>query len=422
LKSIAIFVVITFFLITAQGTAADPPGDFHLRAGLGYDFVSQEYFLDSVRHTGSDSALISTLLKKDYLDDKKGLAYFKYDPHLKGKYMLEGGWEQTPEVFRGIGNGHILVAGDKNRLEASGHFEAKRRFKGIPDIGEELTAWDGRISLARKFSKSLQVKARGFGETINFDSTGSLIFDYHRWRGDVGIDFFTPNYSNFYLICGAERRDVPDSTDLGYNAVRGVVGFMGYFLGSDLSTEFSLESKKFGGSQNPNDYSLYSFYSNSRIPLGQVYYFKPDISLDYFNYRNDQAVNFDYLLGRGTLAVGRELGNVSLYGGPRLELLSVYSAISGENYLEYGLAVNLDYYLTRKLFLLFENQIGRRSYENAASFYTSFNFERLSLIGNLKVWRYLTFDILFSGEWEWHTVHSDDTRLFLLSTSLTYSF
>ena len=55
-------------------TARSDPGDFSIRFGLDYDFVSQEYFTSSSRYdtslTADPDLTDVALLSKDYLDDK----------------------------------------------------------------------------------------------------------------------------------------------------------------------------------------------------------------------------------------------------------------------------------------------------------------------------------------------------------------
>ena len=58
---------------------ADSSGVFNIRTGVGYDFISQEYFSDSARYAFGDSTLKSALLIKDFLDDKKGFVFLKYN-------------------------------------------------------------------------------------------------------------------------------------------------------------------------------------------------------------------------------------------------------------------------------------------------------------------------------------------------------
>ena len=112
------FIIIAIFLIAGEVKTEDP-GNFIARAGLGYDFISQEYYLDTARYD-PDSVLTATLLKKDYLDDKKGLLYMKYSLDANSWRSIEAGWEQTDEIYRAFGWGRYRLVSpyDQSRLQS----------------------------------------------------------------------------------------------------------------------------------------------------------------------------------------------------------------------------------------------------------------------------------------------------------------
>ncbi|SYZ72138.1 exported hypothetical protein [Candidatus Zixiibacteriota bacterium] len=420
-KLFVLSIFLLFHLYSPAG-ASDNKTGFQILTGIGYDFVSQRYFIDSVGVSGPDSILNSTLLKKDYLDDKKGLLYLRYDPRKNGRAFFEAGWEQTPEIYRALGNGRLVTEKGADRMELDGRFEIKKRFKGTEEVGEGLGIANARIGYIRRLNDILRGKIRIYGETVHFDSTGYAIFDYRRYGGEIGIDALTRDFNNIYMTVGGERREVPDSTALGYWLGRGIVGFMGGLGQGQLMAEFGLESRKYPQANSASDYLLYSLYSEGKIYLGKKDFLRPRLDLEYFNYRGDQAINDDYLLGRGALTAGPEFEKATLGVGPAVEILWINSEFHTDNYLEYGLEANFDYYLGNKALVLLSNQFGYRNYSDSGSFYSDFNFVRFNLIGNVKFWRALTFDLLLSAEREWHKVESDNTTLYLLSTNLIYTF
>jgi hypothetical protein len=71
---------------------------------------------------------------------------------------------------------------------------------------------------------------------------------------------------------------------------------------------------------------------------------------------------------------------------------------------------------------MLENQLGHRNYLNNPDYNSDSIFDRITLIGTAWIFRALSVDILFSAEWEWHRVDSDDSRLYLLSAGLSYNF
>jgi hypothetical protein len=403
---------------------ADNPGLFRARVGLGYDFVSQEYFTSDTTPTSSpDQLLEATLLRKDYLDDKKGLVHLTFDPKRNGQYILEAGWEQTPDVYRGLGRGHLAVGGSDSRLEADLNLEIKGRYRGESEVGEDVSVINAKAAYNRRLSPSLESRIRILAERVDFDSAGSLVYDYDRIGGEVGLSVLSRDFNSALFSMGVEKRSVPDSSWLDYLSVRASLGYFGNLSDAFVSADLTIENKDFEAPEDRDDYTLTTLSANLRIPAGEAFYLRPDLSLEYFDFEIDNLINNDYLLARGGLLFGWDLGRLSASFGPRIELLSIETDFEGDDdYSELMAQAGADLMYSDRAFVLFENQIGKRDYRHKTEYYSDFIFDRMSLIGSLKIFRSLSFDLLFSAEWEWHEIDSDNNRLYLLSAGLNYSF
>ncbi|MEW5923715.1 MAG: hypothetical protein AB1746_06985 [Candidatus Zixiibacteriota bacterium] len=408
--------------------AADgDPGDFSIRFGMGYDFVSQEYFTSSSRYDTSlspDPDLTDiTLLSKDYLDDKKGLVYVTLNPRNEGRYILETGWEQTPDILRALGRGHLTVGGKDSRLESDFDFEIKRRCRGDAEIGEDLSVLKGKTKYIRRLSEQVESSLRIYGENVAFDSTSSLVYNYSRFGGELGFSIFTRNFNSIFFNAGVETRDVPDSSQLNFLQLRGSLGYFGSLGGSQISADLTIENKDYDSPDNRDDYLLITLYGNAKVPASENIFVRPLGNLEYFDFRSDEFINRDYLLARGGLLVGRDYSRISLALGPKFQLHSISSDYEGDDdYLEYMAFGSIDFFYSDRILCLIENQAGRRGYQNDPVYYSDFTFNRLSLIGSFKLLGTLNLDLLFSAEWEWHEIESDDSRLYLLSSGLSYTF
>ena len=406
------------------GTAnADSPGDLHFKAGIGYDFVSQEYFYDSLEYSENEIPLTSTLLKKEYLDDKKGLIYIKFDDGNLGRRVFELGWEQTPDLFRIIGDTRFTAGGDRTTITADGRMEIKERYHGEIEAGEELDVYNGRLSLQRRFNENLTGKISAFAEKISFDALDDYIYDYKRFGGQCDFGFFTKNFNSVFGSFGIERRIVPDSGNLEYTMLRGSIGYLGGLGTARLSTDLGVETKDYRADQDQDDYVLLSFAADLKIPISSQYFVQPKFSVEYFDFESELFLNEDYSLTRLDFLVGRELDFLTLAVGPKTEILGVKSDLPGDDdYAEYLISASVDYYSFGQVLLMCENQFGVRTYRNDPDYYSDFTFNRINLIGNVKIIDGLGLDILLSADWEWHEVDSDDSRLYLVSSGLTVSF
>lgn len=419
----SILITIAAAIIFAGVARSDDSGDFSIRAGIGYDFISQEYFYDSLRFDGGLDSVKLNLLKREYLDDKKGLVYFKYAPSEYGHSLAEIGWEQTPENFRAVGWGKLRTGNDTLALLAESRLEIKKRYDGPAEPGEDLGVFSGRLGVNVRLSDRIRAQATAYLEKVVFDSLDSYIYNYHRFGGKWDFSWFSANYDNVFGTLGFEKRTVPDSAFLDYNLLRGGLGYMGSFIGGRLSTEAALEFKNYAAPEDQNDYWYLTASMRQRQPVAGKVNILAKANLEYFNYKSSEFINDDYALAETDLLAEWTTGDLTFAVGPGFEIMSLESGFDDDNdYLEYRLNAEIDYYSYGQVMLLFENEIGRRSYPNQPEFYSDFTFERVSLIGNVAIWKALALDIIFSSEWQWHALDADDNRIYLLSSSLTFTF
>jgi len=422
LKYSVIVPVIVIFLLAGKASC-EKTGAFTFKAGLGYDFVSQEYFIDSVRLGGADSILELSLLEKDYLDDKKAILSVEYNPDKKGRYILAAGWEQTPNIIRASGRGLITLGDYTNQFLTEFNIDVKERYRGTIEMGEEMTVINGTARYKKRLSSMFDGRIRLFGESVDFDSIGSYIYKYFRLGGDLELNLLTRDFNSIYAKFGVYKRNVPDSGQLDYSVIRGSAGYLGSLLGSYMASEIAIEKKDYNQIKDINDYTLATFQSDMRFPLGREFQLKADFNIENYDFKAQNSLNDDYFLSRSGLLLGWEIGEFSLSVGPKIEFLEIETEYENDDdYFEFFGFVEIDYYGPGKVFFLLDNQVGKRTYKNNPLFYSDFIFDRVSLVGNITISRGLSADILFSADWEWHSVESDDSRLYLLSSSLTYSF
>ena len=423
------------FIINAGVVFADSSGGFDLRAGIGYDYVSQEYFLESdSSYLSPDSSLKSALLKKDYLDDKKGFLFFGYSSDTEKQNNLrqnyEIGWEQTDELFRILGSARIDKKWQKSRLEGSFRLETKENYRGDADPGEELTIINGHLNYRFQLLNRADLSTRIYAESVNFDTVETYIYNYSRYGIELGCGLFTNNFNSITLNSAVEIRDVPDSSQLDYMLYRVNLGYFGTFMGAYLTADFGLEKRNYNHSDNRDDYLLLNLNSDTRLSFGNNYFITFKQNAEYFNFSQDDFLNDDYFLAQFGLFVGRNFGKNSAFSsflGPKIELLNIASDYSNDDdYAEIMAVLGVDYFgaasYSDGLFLMIENNFGKRIYRNYSDYRSEFLFDRLNIIGSAAVIFGLNFDILLSFDLEFHENSNDNSRLYLVSTGLSYQF
>lgn len=198
------------------------------KVGLGYEFLSQEFFLDSLVSSGADSLAARTELRTTYLDDFKGQITLNYLPHGDYRFEMRSVLEQTPDQSR------IRLTTDfRPRLGAiklEWNSEIEWRDGPVDSVNGDpgYLSGNGRAKLVLPVSKSLSLWGQARSDFVRFDSAGYGTFDYHRFGGQFGMSQRLSSFSSLTLNLFVMNREVPDTTDqdyLSYGLDGSVFGF-----------------------------------------------------------------------------------------------------------------------------------------------------------------------------------------------------
>ncbi|MFH2037667.1 MAG: hypothetical protein ABIJ45_14800 [Candidatus Zixiibacteriota bacterium] len=415
----SLIVLLSIIIICAGIVKADDSGDFSFRAGFGYDLISQEYFLDSL----VTDSLQAILLTKDYFNDKKGLLYITYNHDKKGDRVAEIGWEQTPELYRLLGRSHFDFKGKTDRFDSDINFEFKNRYRGDIVEGEEYLLGNARLRYRHKISNYWESSALFKVERAVFDSIGHFAYNYTKFSGGLGLNLLTDDFNNYYILFAVEKRLVSDSSDIDYWAFKTNSGYWGSLGNGQLSADLALEIRKYNQKDEVNDYTFALFDTKYRRNIGENSFINPEIELEFYDFASENSYNQDYFLGRTRFVLGHYINDFTVSLGPEIEILSSKNIPElDDSYTEIGLFTGVDFLLENRLTLFIDNEVGLRGFKNESDVFSNYTFERIDLIGNFKILQNLGLDLIFSGEWEWHENSDNNNRLFLVSSSLFYSF
>lgn len=414
--------VLTTTLLIAGGYHTSEAAGFYYKAGVGYDFLSQEYFLDSASQSDADSVLTQWSLKTDYLDDVKGLASITILPLSDRTLELTSKYEQTSDFLRLKFLSDLRTKIGTSRLDINGELDWRKRHRGTADFGDNYLFGYSRARLSVPVSPSVRTIFQAQGEFVNFDSTSSSSYNYYRVGGKVGFDKVFENFSFGNIAATFSTRQVPDSTQLHYVDFGLQGSYFGMYSQGELDFFGRLGRKDYNQPDGRNDFWRFEFDGRNKVHLGERYFTRQEIDFVLTNYDPNDPVNLDYYVLELTFLAGFETMNLTFGVGPEFEALHEAKddfAVS-EDYFEAGGKVMLDYIKAGRIFLSFESVLGRRDLKDNNELITDYTYERLSVIGNLKFLKGLSLNVLFSSEWEWHTLPNNDTQIFLLSSNLTY--
>ncbi len=402
--------------------------DLSLRAGLGYDFLSQQYFLDSVYYDGADSTLTEWALKSTYLDDVKGQVTAFIHPLADRSLELQTSLEQTADYLRLKLISNWDLRPGRMRLDIDNEFEWRNRFDPTSQFGDSYLFGYSRVKAAYPTSKSVSLISQARFEGVDFRSGLSTSFDYVRLGGKLGLEKSFPDFSFADFSLTVSGRSVPDSSVMDYSSLGAEGSFFGFLPIGNLDFSARYEFKNYNRPDQQDDQHRFEMYAHNRLGLSDRWFSRQDIDLEGVVYSVGDWINADYLRVGGSVMGGMEVGALSLAAGPDVELLTEKRlsgdslAFDGEDYFESGLKVDLDYIAAGGVFASVESTTGYRDLKYENSFQTGFVYERVYLIGDIKIFSVLNLSVLFSAEWEWHSQRKDNSELYLLSSSLTYAF
>lgn len=422
ISSLATWIIVLGTALAAQ--VSIKAADLRLKAGIGYDYLSQEFFLDSAAIGGVDSFYTEWNLKTNYLDDVKGMFSMSYTPFEDRRMFLQGSYEQTNDYLRTRFLSDNRWKFSSSRLDLNTELEWKHRLVDSVTAGDSYVLAYSRARFTTALSDLLQGHLQLKGDMVVFDSVSDISYNYYRVEARTGVSKSFADFSFAELSLLMQTRQVPDSTYLNYLSFGGDFSAYLFYSGGILDIYSRLERKNYHQPAGKDDHYRFEINSRNKNQLGGDFFSRQELDIDLTFFDPESVTNYDY--HRFSLAVlgGLEYGVFSTALGPRLEYLTEESLgfLSGNNYFETGLRVDADVMMVNRLFLSTESTTGRRDLKYEDDLQTDYTFQRFNVIGDLKIYAGLTLNLLLSAEWEWHGDSSENSQLYLISSSLSYTF
>ena len=425
-KNIRVFrFYVCLVIIIAGGLVnSTKASGFNFKSGIGYDFISQEFFLDSAILSGPDSIITSWSLTNNYLDDLKGFFSATYIPYNDNRIKIYAKYEQTADFIKTKWTGDFTTKVGKSKFTMNNELDWRHRYSDSAAVGDSYIFGYTKAKLAIPTGQSTKTIIQWQGEFVQFDSVSNLNYNYYRVGGKIGFEKIFQNFSFGDIKLTLMSRQVPDSSALNYLNIGLESSFFGYYDGGDFDYFTRLEKKNYNQPENKNDYVRFEFDARNKIKLGHKYFTRQEINIEYNNFDPADLVNLDYYIIEFSLLTGYENDDISVALGPDLELFKENNSLlsAGDDYFEASAKLSFDIMKYNLLFSSFENMLGYRNLVENDELRTDFTFERINLLGDINIYRGLNFNFLFSAEWEWHNIKSNNSQIYLLSSSLSYSF
>lgn len=395
-----------------------------VKVGVGYDFLSQEYFLDSTLREGPDSLFILWSLKTNYLDDIKSQLDLTYAPYLDRRLELQSSYEQTPEFIRVRFISDLRPKLRNSKFDINSEIEWRNRYRGVSELGDSYLSGYLKAKMSTPLAGLTTAYFQIHGDGVNFQSPSEFSYNFYRIGAKAGVMKSYENFSYADARLFITTRQVPDSLELNYLSFGAEGSVLGFYSGGEIDLYGRLERKDYKQAFDEDDHIRVELNARSKVDLGKKWFTRQEIDFDLTLFSLTDPVNQDYGRTGLTLLCGYENNGLSISIGPDFEYLDEQqdSLTEGEDYFESGAKVDLDYMTLDKIFVSVESILGYRNLKFENELQSDFTFERLSVIADIKFFSVLSLSILFSAEWEWHNRSEENSRIYLLSSNLSYTF
>jgi hypothetical protein len=391
------------------------------KAGLTYDYISNNYYLRTVDTLGlTPDSLLELRSISDRIDESGGFIRLDLDKPGPLQLQLSNRLYFTDEKIRAVFN----VDGGWRGLSLSSFTDFKS-YSSSEDfsIYQRRFRNSSRLSfdLLKDSSRSLQLSQEF--EYVGYDDDSDLISSYQQSETRLRLRQQTGKFSDFSLAGRIDLRDYRDTSKFDFTRLSGDLGFTHVGSRSYLDTRLYLERTDYDAPDSEDDYLYLAPTLRWDRAISGPVNLAPNVELHYYRYDRESYVTFSHLLLESDLLLEYDyqlLSTISFGLG-----IDIFSAAeddySDQDYSSWQLLAGYETYSSGWLTLSCDGEFGRRNYvPSEEEFYTDYQFVRLDLLADFVLTRSLRLSLLGGIDFEYHAEKEDDIVLHLLSATLTY--
>jgi hypothetical protein len=268
-------------------------------------------------------------------------------------------------------------------------------------------------------------------EIQDFKSRTEFDYDYKRNKLSIAGEFDWQLTTFLDMAVTHVVMDVPDSTEIEYQSFIQSVDFR-HFAGlyDRLNVLAALERREYvSGSPRSSFWAVLGSMAGEHS-VAQRLSLLLESELEWYQYDFKNPVYFDYVENRTALLLNVNYSYGFRFGaGPAFGFLA--SDVSdADEYSEWGAKFALEYNRGTRAWFSFAYEPGNRTYkafgddrlDQEFSLFSDYTYHRISLFGNFRILKYLSFSGFIDYQPEDHKKEGDDATATLISFSLNSMF
>lgn len=403
-------VVALWLLVTADVTCSQ------VWLGVGYDGVSQAYFL---------SVVDTSFLTPDSILQLKRTesAINEAQASLRTRIGSATAWDQTTSYSSTYWQHRTTLSAYSSRNRSAwGGLEYRlnlkkphEEFEASPYSDYLFQELHGRV---QKQFKSVGMGLRGVLETVHYPHAQDFAYDYNQFRGEWKLSRGTSPIRYEDLSFLYQRRIVPDSARVSYRVLGANLG-LGWSMGSwRADAVLELSDRRYDVPEAGYDHGLVRLRAHWNDDGVQAKW-PGFLEVESYQYHSSVSLLADF--ARADLRQRRAFplpGGWAPFVEPGLELVS--SAVD-EDYYEPRLVTGTELFRLDGWWAQADVGAGHRSYPNGdLAGFTDYWRLTTNVFIDGPLSRHLALYVMYSQDWEWHTATSDDMSVLLFSAGMRY--
>lgn len=393
------------------------------KAGLNYDFISQDYYLRDIDTLGiSEDSLAELRSHSDRIDEKGTDLRVALQHKGSAKVILANNMFLSDEKIRNQVS--LRIEWGALRFTSDAEFKSydnsddfaiyASRFQNSSRLGFEFLASDDwRAEISQEF------------EYTGYGNRSASVYGYRQHESRLRVRRQLGDFSGLELALRFDQRDSYDSSLLDFSKGIAEIGLDYIGASKSIQSRIYFERKSYSREDSKGDYYFVGPFLDAAFSLSEQLELSPQLDLQYYRFDGQSLASFSHWRGLSQVELNYHYDLLSTFslGLARERFQATDTVYNEQDYQATKLLAGYENLTSRRFTFTLDSQFGWRNYLNDGSdFYTDHWFVNLDLLTDLNLTDRIRFSVIGGTSFEYHDDKVDDVFLYLLSGNLSYRF